>query len=250
MLWFNIIVLCALALFAPDPAAACSPAAPYLFHGAARERLQEIDSAQSDGEIERMVLLHNLAFHGDRQSRELAEQLNKQLRKRIGETPLLSAYRGSLEMIAVSHRSKAGKIIGKAFGGILFDSPYDNLREGFDRISKGLAADPNNRQLRLLRATAATEVGEHLPELLDDAYADLLYLGGQVDSTDSAATFFYYLSWAKYYCKRAVNSEQAHTFRDWEARRLAGEYLEIAIRYTCTPLYVAEHAIWDARVRQ
>lgn len=222
----------------------------YCFAADARDRLATLDTSTTDGMVQRMILLHNLAFKGDVASRVEAEELNKRLRKKMGETPLLQAYRGSLEMIAVSHRSKAALLAGTAAGAVPFvDGPLDDLKEGFEKIGKAVRRDTANIQLRILRATAATEVGEHIPDALLLAYADLLYLGMHRARLDDGAMFFYTLSWAKYYYKVGVNTAKAYPgLDDWQSRLLAWIYVDQACGYATTQALFEEVDIWEQKV--
>lgn len=226
------------------------PAAPYCFSHEATVRLAALDTTNSDGLVQRMILLHNLAFKGDADSRATAEGLNKRLRKQLGETPLLQAYRGSLEMLEVCHQSKASVLAGTVIGQVPFvDTPLDDLEDGFKQITKAVQRDTADLHLRILRATAATEVGEHLPKLLAIAYIDLLFLGRHLAAADSAIVFFYNLSWAKYYYKYALNLGKSYPgVADWQAHRLAGEYLALACSYAWTQTYQDEVTIWECKV--
>lgn len=241
---------CVIVLWSVCAAYAGEPLVNYSFAGDATARLATLDTSTTEGLLQRMILLHNLAFKGDVTARIEAEELNKRLRKQIGETPLLQAYRGSLEMISISHLSKAEKVAGTFAGKVPFvDGPLDDLKEGFEKIANAVKRDPTNVQLLVLEVTAATEVGEYLPELLPVAYRDLLFLGTQNTQLDTAATFFYNISWAKYYHKRAINfAEEYPGISDWESRRLAGEYLGRACGYASTQALLDEANIWTRKV--
>lgn len=241
---------CVIVLLSVCAAIAGESPVNYSFAGDATARLATLDTSTTDGLLQRMILMHNLAFKGDVTARTGAEELNKRLRKQIGETPLLLAYRGSLEMISVSHMSKAKKVAGTVAGQVPFvDGPIDDLKEGFEKIAKAVQRDPTNIQLLVLEVTAATEVGEYLPELLPVAYRDLLFLGSHDAQLDTAATFFYNISWAKYYYKCEMIFAKEHPgISDWESRRLASEYLGQACSYASTQALRDEANIWTRKV--
>jgi len=99
-------------LFAVPPVRACEPASFFLFRDEARVRLDSLSAApDQENAIDRLVLMHNLAFHKDKEQRERAEKfLDKQFPKKT-RSALIRAYIGSLRMIKVSHRTTGSKVL-------------------------------------------------------------------------------------------------------------------------------------------
>ena len=76
-------------------------------------------------------------------------------------------------------------------------SPYGEARDGFKKISEALKMDSANYNIRILRATAASESAEHLDEMFDSAMVDLRWLEKNISENDSVANFLMNLDWAK-----------------------------------------------------
>lgn len=221
---------------------ACEPEFYYLFNGEARAQLDAFSVGDSGKFVfERFVLLHNLAFHKDKEAREAAEKLFARHFKDSLRVPLYRAYDGSLAMIKVSHRSLGGKVfqVLNPFA----RSPHAEARAAFQKITEGLSAEPNNRVLRMLRATAATESVEHLNELFDIARIDLQWLTERNDDADSVSTFLLFLNWAKYHYKLSLQNGSEGE------RLLARAAAEKAARYACTGVYERWAQDWQARIK-
>ena len=228
-------------LFAMPPARACEPASFFLFQDEARVRLDSLSAApDQDNAIDRLVLMHNLAFHRDKEQRERAEKfLDKQFPKKT-RPALIRAYMGSLRMIKVSHRTTGSKVLRTI--NPLTKSPHAEAREGYHMISEAVESDSSNTLLRLLRVTAAAESAEHLHELFDSAKIDLEWLAPRTDPSDSVYLFLIHLNWAKYHYK-LFKMNRAEYDRE-EAERHVME----ALGYSCTPIYRQWAMEWREKV--
>lgn len=183
-----------------------APPSYLLFHAEAKERLDSLElNPNNTNLLERIILLHNLALHNkDGKDRERAEGLLKKNFKK-DTTAVVLMYRSLLQMLKIRDRGKTGnasKMITGFFG--LGDNPYEEARKIYAKIRLAVAKDSSSIQLRLLSLGAAVESAEHLNELLGYASGDLRWLQARVGRLDSAETFFYGLSWAKYAYKYAI----------------------------------------------
>ena len=110
----TLIFLLFITIFAwssnPSTLSACDPDFYFLFQEDAQARLDSLNQhADENNLFERMVLMHNLGFHKDKDMRKQAEKLFKKHFKDSLDIPLYLAYSGSLQMVKVSHRSKGGQ---------------------------------------------------------------------------------------------------------------------------------------------
>jgi hypothetical protein len=223
--------------------AACTPESFFLFRAEAKQRLDSLNARPTDGNLlERIILMHNLAFHRDKPQRENAEKLLEKYFPKEGRSPMVKAYAGSLKMIKVSHRTGGSKLIRTLSP--FTKSPHSEAREGYRQISGAVTLDSSNSVLRLLRATAAAESAEHLHELFDSARIDLEWLQTREDPLDSVSRFLVYLNWAKYYFKLAKRRGSV------PAHQEAGRHVELAAGYACTPVYRHWADEWRSRVRE
>ncbi len=230
-------------LFCPLSLAACEPPIYLKFHEDARYHLDSMSQfATNNSLLDSIVLMHNLAFHRDEKMREQAEKLLKENFKKEKRTPLVEAYDGSLQMIKVSHRGKGSKIFRSIFG----KSPYDEAREGFKMISQALVKDPGNFNIRFIRATAAVEAVEYLPELFPYANEDIQWLEKHIDYSNPALVFFLNLTWAKYYYKFALTIEPTN-IRSTIVKKASG-YIDLAGEYICNEVYCREYELWRQRI--
>jgi hypothetical protein len=220
---------------------ACEPESYFLFRSEAQNRLDSLNvHSSSENAFERLVLMHNLAFHKDKQLRERAEKLLEKEFPKKSRTPIVRAYAGSLKMIRVSQRTTGSKVIRTI--NPLTKSPYAEGREGFKQISEAVGSDTSNPILRILRATAAAESAEHLNELFDSARIDLEWLQAHKEPTDSVCQFLIYLNWAKYYYKMAkMNPGESDVIT-------AERHIKIATAYACTPVYREWANEWRSKI--
>jgi hypothetical protein len=236
------VILLAL-LFVVPPARTCEPASFFLFRDEARVRLDSLNTVPDQKNvIDRLVLMHNLALHKDKEQRERAERLlDKQFPKKTRST-LIRAYVGSIRMIKVSHRTTGSKVLRTI--NPLTKSPHAEAREGYRMISEAVQSDSSNALLRLLRATAAAESAEHLHELFDSAKIDLEWLAPRTDPSDSVYLFLIHLNWAKYHYKlfKMKRAEHGHVE--------AEQYVKEALKYSCTPVYRQWAMEWRERIFQ
>jgi hypothetical protein len=214
-----------------------------LLHEDAKYRLDSLNRIESDSNlVERIILMHNLGFNGDKKLREKAEKLVKDKFKKGKRAPLVEAYDGSLRMIKVKHKNTASKIFGSFFG----NSPYKEARNGFNIISEALERDPNNINIRFVRASAAVESAEHLPELLVHADIDILWLESNIDRTDAASVFFFYLTKAKFYYKSAL--EEKKILIKVVIIEKAIELIDQAGEFVCSEVFCREHLLWQKKI--
>ncbi|MFH2057178.1 MAG: hypothetical protein ABIJ61_14565 [bacterium] len=236
MLW-----VCLVACLCSAGAFSCEPEFYFLMRDEARSKLRELQAGNPDRSLfQQFVLMHNLAFHKDRKMRERAEALFEDKFQDSLATPIFRAYAGSLLMIRVSQRSKGSSLLRVL--NPLTPAPHAEARVGYRKISEAVAADSTNPTLRLLRATAATESADHLPELCDSARVDLEWLSAWVSETDSVALFLVELNWAKYYYRLAVLENRT------EFRREALAFAERARSVACTPVYRELLGEWRQRI--
>ncbi len=243
----NIIVplLCCAFFLAPLPAYCCDPPVHFLFGDEAQQRLDSLQQCCSDeSQQDQFILLHNLAFRGSKDVRDRSEKLFKSFSKDQRKDPIMQAYGGSLRLMKIRDRGVAGnalKGIGKFFG--VSKSAYDEAREAFAAISEAVEKNPGNDTLRILRATAATEIAEHLPEVLDSAELDLLILQQKIDpAAPGPLSFFVTLTWAKYCYKTALVTGN-RSFAE-----LACEYVLAAGTQACVPYYQQEAQRWEEKI--
>ena len=221
--------------------AACEPESYFLFRSEAQDRLDSlIAHSSSENAFERLVLMHNLSFHADKQLHKRAEKLLEKEFPKKSRTPIARAYAGSLKMIKVSHRTTGSKVIRTI--NPLTRSPYAEAREGYRQVSDAVAQDTASTILRILRATAAAESAEHLNELFDSAAIDLEWLQNHRQPNDSVCQFLIHLNWAKYYYKLADRN------RSDSILTKAKQHVEIALAYACTPVYWKWAQDWRNRV--
>ncbi|HUU45122.1 MAG TPA: hypothetical protein VM118_05255 [Acidobacteriota bacterium] len=220
---------------------ACDPAPSFVFRAEARARLDSLEHHSEPWTlVDRIIIMHNLAFHKDKIMRERAEKLLAQYFPKADRPPLLQAYAGSLRMIRVSHRSTGGNVLRTL--NPFTKSPFTEARDGFAEISAALDRDSTNPVLRTLRATAATEAADHLSELFPVADADLSWLESHVDSADSVLQFFIHLNRAEYYYKLVGNPNVANP----KSAALAS--VDVALAYACTPVYQELAVEWRWRI--
>jgi hypothetical protein len=223
------------------PAPACEPIYYLLLREDARERLAPLEANPTPGnQFERIVLMHNLAFHKDKKMRKSAEELMSAYGPDSLEPAQVGGFRGSLQMIQVAHRSAGSKIFRTISP--FSQSPQAEARAGFRRISVAVARDTTDFVLRLLRATAAAESAEHLGELYDSALCDLVWLRRHGPIYDSAVSFMMHLNWTKYYYKLARYED------DTSGIDLMQGHMELALNLACTPVYAAYARQWEERV--
>lgn len=230
-----------LLLAATDRGAACEPESYFLFRSEAQSRLDSLNThPSSENALERLVLMHNLAFHQDKQLRQKAEKLLDEEFPRKSRPPMVRAYAGSLKMIKVSHRTTGSKVLRTI--NPFTKSPYTEGRDGFKQISEAVALDPASTILRMLRATAAAESAEHLNEMFDTARIDLEWLQAHEKPADSVCRFLIHLNWAKYHYKLAkIDSDDSHV-------TTAKRHIWLAIAYSCTPVYREWANEWRSRI--
>lgn len=219
---------------------------PYylLMHDDARLMLDSLEQHPTDSNaFERMVLLHNLGFNKDKQSREKAEIIFEENFKK-DKTPIIQAYGNSLKMLKVRDRNMAGNTwrYTKTFFGLFGDDPYEEARKAFDGIQESIKKDSNNIQLRILSLSSAVESAEYLDGLLGYASRDLLWLRNRTDQLDSTETFFYALSWAKYAYKYALIKEIPS-----EAKK-GYIWITYAETYALSEVYCDEACIWWIKI--
>lgn len=238
---YGVSVILFTLLFAVPPARACEPASFFLFQDEARVRLDSLSAApDQDNAIDRLVLMHNLAFHRDKEQRERAEKfLDKQFPKKT-RSALIRAYMGSLRMIKVSHRTTGSKVLRTI--NPLTKSPLAEAREGYRMISEAVESDSSNTLLRLLRATAAAESVEHLHELFDSSKIDLEWLAPRTDPSDSVYLFLIHLNWAKSHYKLFKMNRAEYD------RVEAERHVKEALEYSCTPVYRQWAKEWRERI--
>jgi len=238
---YGVSVILFALLFAVPAARACEPASFFLFRDEARVRLDSLSAAPDrENALDRLVLMHNLAFHKDKEQRERAEKfLDKQFPKKI-RSALIRAYMGSLRMIKVSHRTTGSKVLRTI--NPLTKSPLAEAREGYRMISEAVESDSSNTLLRLLRVTAAAESAEHLHELFDSAKIDLEWLAPRTDPSDSVYLFLIHLNWAKYHYKLFKREKASHD------REGAKWHVTEALEYSCTPVYRQWAMEWWERI--
>ncbi|MDP2684748.1 MAG: hypothetical protein Q8P20_06975 [bacterium] len=227
----------------PQSSEACDPPVYLKIHELAQYHLDSLNQNPTDGNLfDRIVLMHNLAFHKNCRLREQAEKLIKNNFKGDERTPLVVAYDGSLRMIKVSQQNLASNI----FRSIFSKSPYDEARESFKIICQALANEPDNNIIRLLRATAAVESAEHFPEVLLHAKEDIKWLEENIDYDDSTLVFYTYLTRAKFYYKYALiidSSSVRSAIID-----NAMESLSQAGKYICDEVYRREYDFWEDKI--
>jgi len=222
---------------------ACQPEFYFLFRDEARTRLDSLNASPSkDNIFDRFILMHNLAFHKYKKMREDAEKLARTFIPDSTGKDIFNAYKGSLKMIQVS-QSKIGTKILKSINP-LTSSPIEEARKGFKIICDAVEKDPDNRILRCLRVTAATESAEHLPEMFNYARNDLEWLDSCVAPSDSIAMFFVNLNWAKYYYK--LGRKRKHT----GFIRQAHQSIARAGEYACTPVYSSWATEWKNKIEK
>lgn len=228
---------------------ACDQPSYLLFRNDAQERLDSLNAvALPDNMIERAGLMHNIAFHKNKEmrkeSKKLIDKYVDQYMDSLGWSPIIGAYAGSLRMIKVRDRGKLVNI-GKSFitlGGLLGSNPYQEAYEGFDWITEALEQDSANVRIRMIRASAAVESVEHLDKLLSYAFTDLIWLSVNAKKLDSSETFFLYLTWVKYCFKKDM------LYPDDVSLERGCEYVELAWRYACSEDYIQEIAKWEDRI--
>jgi len=241
LILFIFVIAC---FFYPTIVGACDPPSYFRFHEDAQERLDSLNQEQSNGNLlERIILMHNLAFHGDKKLREEAEKLLEDNFKKGKRTPLVEVYDGSLRMIKVKHKNTASKIFGSLFG----NSPYKEARKSFDVISEALEKDPNNINIRFVRASAAVETAEYLPELLVHADIDILWLEKNIDRSNEASVFFLFLTKAKFFYKSALK-EKKKLIKNAIIEK-AVEYIYQAGEFVCSNVYCREHLLWQEKIQ-
>ena len=224
------------------PASACAPESYFLFRSEARLRLDSLNARPTDrNAFERLVLMHNLAFHGDKEQRENAEKLLDTYFPKKQRSPIVGAFAGALKMIKVSHRAKGSNVIRLLSP--LTKSPYSEAREGYRQISFALSRDTANVVLRILRATAAAESAEYLHELFDSARIDLEWLQSHADKSDSVRMFLIHLNWAKYDFKLAKENRIEIDSTD------AAQQVDRAGAFACTPVYRLWAEEWRSRIK-
>jgi len=237
---FSIFVF--LVLF-PKSLAACDPPIFLKICESAQYHLDSLNQNPTDDNLfDRIILMHNLAFHKNRALRKQAQKLIKDNFKNKEFTPLVKAYDGSLRIIKVSQQSMASNV----WRSIFRKSPYDEARESFEIISQALDNEPDNQIIRLLRATAAVESAEHFPEFLPIADEDIQWLGKNIDYGDSTLVFYLYLTRAKFYYKHALIIESTG------ARSIiidnAMQSLFLAGDYVCDEVYYREYDFWEDKI--
>jgi hypothetical protein len=237
----RVSVILLVLLFAMPPVHTCEPASFFLFRDEAKAHLDSLSTAPDhENVIDQLVLMHNLAFHKDKEQRERAEKfLDKQFPKKT-RSPLIRAYVGSLRMIKVSHRTTSSKVLRTL--NPLTKSPHVEAREGYRMISEAVQSDSSNTLLRLLRVTAAAESAEHLHELFDSAKIDLEWLAPRTDPLDSVYLFLIHLNWAKYHYKLFKMNRAGHD------RVEAERHVMEALGYSCTPIYRQWAMEWREKV--
>lgn len=238
-----LLICCLVVLAAPARTGrACTPESYFLFRSEAQVRLDSLNAQPThENALERLILMHNLAFHKNKQQREKAEKLLKKQFPKKQRSPIISAYAGSLKMIKVSHRTTGSKVIRTL--NPLTKSPYAEGREGYRQISGAVAQDTASTVLRILRATAAAESAEHLHELSDSARIDLEWLQTHKKASDSVWMFLIHLNWAKYHSKLAKRNQS-----DVD-RTEAARHAELALSFACTPVYRLWADEWQSRIR-
>ena len=237
----RVLSLLIIATLLASTAIPCDPEFYFLFRDEARAKLESLQYDNSDYDtFEKAVLLHNIAFHKDKDARKAAEKLFKGLKDDDSLSNMILAYNGSLKMIKVSQSNTASKILKSLnpFG----HSPRGEARNGFKMITEAVENDPDKKVLRLLRATAAVESAEYLNEMFDDAKSELTWLDSHITPDDSVMTFIVNLNWGKYY------------YRLWEKDKnsadikLAAQYIKTARKYACTPVYAGWVADWETKL--
>ncbi|MFA5052408.1 MAG: hypothetical protein WC544_05125 [Patescibacteria group bacterium] len=187
------------------------------------------------------LLAHNLSFkEKDPKLREYSERLFKQINE-DGSSAVCTGYLGSLKMMKVRDDGKGGAIVSglsTLFGG---KSAYGKARDGYHDISKSLEQDSSSVELRVLRASAAVEAAEYLPELLDSARLDLEWLSSVDSQLVPAARFLATLTWAKYYYWQDHKYPSDTTLEAIDA--WACRAYELAAADSCLQLYYESEAM-------
>jgi len=235
------LTLITLLMLLTGTATACDPDIFYLFRQDARDALDSLNK-YNPGQISfrKAVLLHNLAFHKDQNARKEAEKMFDSLASDGMDNNLVRAFTGSLKMIQVSQSRKSSKIF-KSLSPFR-SSPRDDARKGFRMITEALESDPDNEVLRTLRATAAVESAEHLPEMFSTARDDLNWLEAHLDPGDTAVTFFTLINQAIYYCKYW---QEKGGLKNLE---MARQYIARARDFACLPSYKTWVETWEKRI--
>ncbi|HCJ52925.1 MAG: hypothetical protein A2898_01365 [Candidatus Kerfeldbacteria bacterium RIFCSPLOWO2_01_FULL_48_11] len=193
----------------------------YLFGDDAKKVLDSLEDAKSDDFFHMGVLAHNLSFSlKNAKMTDRAKEYFSLVRLKGGYTDTLSVYECLLVLLSIRDQNifkKGGSFIGGIVG--LVDSPEDAAREAFKCLSREIGKNPDNLTFHFLRATAAVEAADLLPDLLPVANEDLIeiaYLLAHQPDVDSSHQFFFSLISAKYRYRLA----KSHTGRVWDARRL------------------------------
>jgi hypothetical protein len=237
---FSNLIIILILLVIGKGSQACEPEIYFLFKDEAREKLTSLDQDSTGDVFQRVILLHNLAFHKDKKARKQAEELLKLIKPDSARMNLVRAFKGSLKMIKVSHSKTSSKII-KTLNPI-GKSPKDDARSGFAMISDAVKAESKNKIIRCIRATAACESAEHIPELFEYARVDLIWLDSFTNDQDTVANFFINLNWAKYYFKLSKKEKKA------EYLTKANMFCNKALEFACTPVYVQWANEWRQRI--
>ena len=235
----NFIIIL-LSLIPAQLSRACEPENYFLFKEEAREKLDFLTKNKPANIFDQIILLHNLAFHKDKESRLMAEKLLNRTRPDSSQVNIIKAFGGSLDMIKVSQSNTTSKLLKTISP--FNKSPKKEALIGFSLISEAVEAEPDNKIIRCLRATAAAESMEHLPELYKFAEDDLLWLDARINTDDSVAVFFVSLNWAKYYYKLW---KKKGDFKNLEKSKIS---CARAIAFACTPVYSKWAQEWQNRI--
>lgn len=226
----------------------------YLFGKDAERALDSLTDRGSADFLTMGILAHNLSFSQKKAERTRLAQAYFE-RARIGGVLMdtLKVYESLLALLVMRDEGvvrKAGELVVGFLG--ITRSPYDAAQEVFDRLSKEIEKDPENVAFRFLRATAAIEVADHLPEVLPIAEDDLLQLGfllGHGVDADSTTDFFFPFTCAKYHFRCAKGDEHG----TWEARRhlmAAHEFMGKASKSARGKWQQGEIKLWDERIEE
>lgn len=187
--------------------AACHAPTHLLFGEEAIAMLDSLTQAGSTDNLTKGILAHNIAFKSkDESMTQIAIAYFKDAQATDSAQYILEAYRWSSTLIAIRDQATTSKVFQKLtsvlpFGG---SSPEEKARKAFQKLSEAVEQEPRSIQLRFVRATAAVESAEHLPELLEYAVTDLDSLEGWIDRSDQVQCYFFFLTSAKLYYKRGL----------------------------------------------
>ncbi len=231
----------------------CNPSPHFLFGESAMHVFDSLAQENQKDEFTLGILAHNIAFKSkdDALTQIAIDYLDRASTDTASH--LVEAYRWSATMIAIRDQASILKVARSIFSVVPLiggSSPAEKARQAFQKITDALHRDPGNVIIRFLRATAAVESAEHLPDLLPYAWEDLTHLEADVDRADMIQKFFLHLTWGKYHYKEGLLALDKEDTRSPEAIRLftlMQNDLARADRFACTENTRYELSIWQKR---